>query len=72
MKAVLRQTGLSLRDVAGFAVGDVISLRTSGRRQVVLECDEYPVFSGKLGHSDGHYAVQVEAGAHHDDKGMTV
>ncbi|OUR81420.1 flagellar motor switch protein FliM [Cycloclasticus sp. 46_120_T64] len=49
---------MQLREVVDFQVGDVIPIDLPDR--IILESGEMPLFRGKLGVSNGNFAVQLE------------
>ncbi len=57
IRATLGETELSLRDIARLKVGDVILMEEP--ELVTVEAEDLPVFDGRLGVSDGKYAIQV-------------
>jgi len=54
---LLRQE-MTLSDVLGFKVGDVLPIEMPD--QVVIESGEMPLFKGKLGVSNDHFAIQLQ------------
>lgn len=54
---LLRQE-MTLSDVIGFKVGDVLPIEIPD--QVVVESGEMPLFKGKLGVSNDHFAIQLQ------------
>ncbi|MEW5058186.1 MAG: flagellar motor switch protein FliM [Cycloclasticus sp.] len=55
---MLLKKEMQLREVVDFQVGDVIPIDLPDR--IILESGEMPLFRGKLGVSNGHFAVQLE------------
>jgi len=56
--SLLLKKEMQLRDVVDFQVGDVIPIDMPDK--VLLECAEMPLFRGKLGVSNGNFAVQLQ------------
>lgn len=57
MSSVLVQKTMTLREVMKLQVGDVIPVEMP--EKVVLNAEDVPVLKGKLGLSDGNYAIQI-------------
>ena len=57
VKSILVEKTMTLREVMHFKKGDVIPVEMP--KTVELSVEGIPVFSGKVGISDGNYAVQV-------------
>ncbi|WP_031433543.1 flagellar motor switch protein FliM [Methylomarinum vadi] len=57
LSSILFEKEVPLRDVMKFRAGDVIPVEMP--EMVTLYAEEIPVFKGKLGLSDGNYAVQI-------------
>jgi len=58
LSGTLLKKEMQLREVVGFQVGDVIPIDLPDR--IIIESGEMPLFRGKLGVSNGHFAVQLE------------
>ena len=58
LKTILTETQISLRDLRNISVGDVIPIEMP--ETVALTTNGIPLFEGKLGVSDGNFAVQVQ------------
>ncbi len=58
LTSVLVEKVMTLEDVMNFKDGDIIPIDMP--ESVVLTAEEVPVFRGKLGVSDGNYAIQIE------------
>lgn len=58
LAGTLLKKEMQLREVVDFQVGDVIPIDLPDR--IILESGEMPLFRGKLGVSNGHFAVQLE------------
>ena len=57
LRATIARTRLTLRDVVGLQVGDVIPV--SQPEQATLQVDEVPVYAGQFGVYREHNAVRV-------------
>lgn len=57
LKTILTETQISLRDLRNISVGDVIPIEMP--ETVALTTSGIPLLEGKLGVSDGNFAVQV-------------
>lgn len=57
LSAVLSETELSLRDVLGMKPGDIIPIRMP--EQVALQAEGVPLFRGRLGEANDHFAVEI-------------
>lgn len=57
MSSVLVQKTMTLREVMKLQAGDVIPVEMP--EKVVLNAEDVPVLKGKLGLSDGNYAIQI-------------
>ncbi len=58
LHSVLVEKVVNLKDVMQFKEGDIIPIDMP--ESVVLMAEDVPVFRGKLGVSDGNYAIQIE------------
>jgi len=58
LTGLLLKQEMQLRDVVGFQVGDVVPIDMPDH--VILESGEMPLFKGKLGVSNGNFAVQLQ------------
>ncbi len=58
LTSVLVEKVMAVEDVMSFKEGDIIPIDMP--ESVVLTAEEVPAFRGKLGVSDGNYAIQVE------------
>jgi len=58
LSSILAHVELSLRDIAGLKKGDVIPLELPELVEVLAE--DMPIFRGRLGVSDGNYAIKVQ------------
>jgi len=58
VNCVLLKKEVSLKDVLGFKEGDILPINLPD--QVIVESGEMPLFRGKLGESDGHFAVKLQ------------
>jgi flagellar motor switch protein FliM len=63
ISGVLGHVDLTLRDIAKLKAGDVIPLELADLVEVLAE--DLPVFRGRLGVSDGNYAVKVQDWVQH-------
>jgi len=57
VSGTIAQTRMTLRDVVGLQVGDVIPVSVPG--QVTLQVDDVPIFSGQFGVHHEHNAVKI-------------
>jgi len=57
MNSILAEKSVTVEEILNFNAGDVIPFDMSGTINLIAE--GVPVFSGKVGVSDGNYAVQV-------------
>ena len=60
IKAELAEAQLSMKEVCGLKVGDVIDLNKSRESDVVLYVEEQPWFRGKLGAHNKNAAVKIK------------
>jgi flagellar motor switch protein FliM len=60
LQAVLDEQKLTLGDVAGFQVGQMLSLRAGPRSQVKAVCNQQTLFWCELGQTDGAYTLRVK------------
>lgn len=58
VSSTLLEKEMTLRDVMNFAPGDIIQVDMP--EKVLIESEEIPLFKGKLGVSDGKYAIQIQ------------
>lgn len=58
LSSVLVEKVMTVEDVMSFKDGDIIPIDMP--ESVVLTAEDVPVFRGKLGVSDGNYAIQIE------------
>ena len=58
VNCILLKQEASLKDVLGFKEGDILPITLPD--QVIIESGEMPLFKGKLGESNGHFAIQLE------------
>ncbi len=58
LTSVLVEKVMTVEDVMSFKDGDIIPIDMP--ESVVLTAEDVPVFRGKLGVSDGNYAIQIE------------
>ena len=63
LKAVLEERQLSLGEVAGFHVGQVIKLNATPSTMVRLECNNQRLFWCQMGQLNGVYSLQVKESA---------
>ncbi|MGY3617864.1 flagellar motor switch protein FliM [Bradyrhizobium sp. USDA 10063] len=63
LKAVLEERSLSLGEVAGFHVGQVIKLNATPSTLVRLECNNQRLFWCQMGQLNGAYSLQVKESA---------
>ena len=61
VSAVLDELPMSLGDIAGLSVGQVLTLHGSGMGRVRLQCEGREMFWCKLGQGEGRYSLEVEA-----------
>jgi flagellar motor switch protein FliM len=57
INSLLVEKTMSIRDVMRLKKGDVIPIDMP--ETVVLKAEGIPVFEGKVGTSDGNYAIQI-------------
>ncbi len=62
LRAVLREPGFTLGDVAGIKPGQVLELQSTLQSEVWLEAGESPLFACQLGQADGHYTLRISTG----------
>jgi flagellar motor switch protein FliM len=60
LKAVLEERFLSLGEIAGLKVGDVIELQATPRSRVKLEGNQQGLFWCHIGQSEGSYVLKVD------------
>lgn len=60
MVAVLGRRQMTLEDVAGLKVGQVIALEAGARDPLVVESGDRPIFRAQLGRSSGRYTLKFE------------
>ena len=60
--AVLDETSLTLGDISGWKVGDVLPLKASAATKIRLDCKGQPLFWCELGQAKGHYTLKVADG----------
>lgn len=58
VNCVLLKKEVSLKDVLSFKEGDILPINLP--EQVIVESGEMPLFRGKLGESNGHFAVKLQ------------
>jgi len=58
LTGLLLKQEMQLRDVVGFQVGDVLPIDMPDN--IIIESGEMPLFKGKLGVSNGSFAVQLQ------------
>lgn len=58
LHSALFEKSITLSEVLAFQVGDVMPITMP--EKVTLKAESVPIFSGKLGISDGNYAIKVE------------
>ncbi len=58
--AVLDELEMTLGDIAGLAVGQVLNLHGAGMGRVRLESGGHEMFWCKLGQGDGRYSLEIE------------
>lgn len=58
VSSTLLEKTMSLRDILNFQPGDIIPVDLP--EKVILESEEIPMFKGKLGVSNGNYAIQIQ------------
>ncbi|MCU7945456.1 MAG: FliM/FliN family flagellar motor switch protein, partial [Candidatus Thiodiazotropha sp. (ex Cardiolucina cf. quadrata)] len=65
----LTEVQMSVKQLAGLQKGDIIPIEMP--EEVEVEASEVPVFTAKLGVSDGNYALKINKWIHHNrDKGL--
>ncbi len=62
LRAVFKETGFTLSDIAGIKVGTTLALRSKLSSPLVLEANNHGLFNCTLGQSDGKYTVRIESG----------
>jgi flagellar motor switch protein FliM len=60
VKGILEELPMTLGDVAGYQVGQVLTLEGHGMGRVRLECGDQALFWCKLNQVDGRYTLEVE------------
>jgi len=58
VNALLLKQEMSVHDVLGFKEGDILPIDLP--EQVIVESGEMPLFRGKLGVSNGHFAIKLQ------------
>jgi len=58
VNALLLKKEMSVHDVLGFKEGDILPIDLP--EQVIVESGEMPLFRGKLGVSNGHFAIKLQ------------
>ena len=57
--AVLDEVTLSLRDVLEWKVGSKLMLDCAPDGEIELRCEDFAMFTGRMGRSKGNIAVQI-------------
>jgi flagellar motor switch protein FliM len=60
LRAVLEERRMTLAEIAGLRVGQVIPLDTRTDSLIRLECNEEPFFLCEIGQSEGRYTLRVD------------
>jgi flagellar motor switch protein FliM len=68
--AVLDQVSMSLAEIAGLAIGQVLTLQGAGMGKVRLECEGREMFWCKLGQADGRYSLEIEQAIEPEDNSI--
>jgi flagellar motor switch protein FliM len=68
--AVLDQVSMSLAEIAGLAVGQLLTLQGAGMGKVRLECEGREMFWCKLGQADGRYSLEIEQEVEPEDNSI--
>ncbi|MBY0611506.1 MAG: FliM/FliN family flagellar motor switch protein [Beijerinckiaceae bacterium] len=63
LDAVFIENDLTLADIAALEIGKVLRLTARQSSPLILQCDARPLFHGRMGQSDGRYAVRIDDGA---------
>jgi len=58
VNAMLLKQEMSVHDVLSFKEGDILPIDLP--EQVIVESGEMPLFRGKLGVSNGHFAIKLQ------------
>ena len=58
LTGVLVKKEMNLSEVIGFKEGDILPLKLP--EKVIIESNEMPLFRGKLGESNGHFAIKLQ------------
>lgn len=58
INSILAETELSMRELARLSVGDIIPLELAETVDVLAS--GIPIFNGRVGVSDGNYAIKLE------------
>ena len=70
VSAVLDQVPMTLAEIAGLAVGQVLTLQGTGMGKVRLECEGREMFWCRLGQADGRYSLEVEEAIEPEDNSL--
>lgn len=65
VNCVLLKQEVSLKDILNFKKGDILPITLP--EQVIVESGEMPLFRGKLGESNGHFAVKLQEKMERDE-----
>jgi flagellar motor switch protein FliM len=60
LRAVLEERRMTLGEISGLRVGQIIQLDTRTDSRIRLECDEEPFFLCEIGQSEGRYTLRVD------------
>lgn len=60
LRAVLEERQITLEEISGFKVGQVLSLQATPRSRVKLESKDQPLFWCHLGQAEGSYRLRIE------------
>lgn len=61
VQGVIEECHFTLEDIVGLTVGTVLPLQATAQSRVTLLGNSEPLFWCRLGQSDGHYTLRVEA-----------
>jgi len=57
--AILDEVDLTLGEISGWRVGDVLTLKPSAANTLRLDCKDEPLFWCELGQAQGHYTLKI-------------
>jgi flagellar motor switch protein FliM len=68
LQAILEERPMTLGEIAGLKIGQVIELQASPRSPVQLQCNDETVFWCQLGQRDGSYVLRIQDSANQEQE----